>query len=323
MKPRPAKTRQPPSWPLVRSNRLLERHATGDLRPVPEARRFANAHRQPAQVRSRIAVQQAGAVAGRRNPAQPVHARARTHADNNGPQRAHRCQSALRTLLNWYAGRSDDYVSPLVRGGTQRASTPRDQTLTDDELRSVWQAAEQDVGPFGAFVRFTILTATRRGEGAGMTRDELSDDGKTWIIPAARYKTGKDTLIPLSAAVQKIVASMPVLGDYIFSFDGSKPLQGFHARKKALDKISGVQEVHAARPAQNRENVVVQMPRCHARPRRALFGPCHWRRERRLRPSRIRRREASRVRSTRRAGRNHRASERQRHADDEGGAEQE
>src|SRR5262249_57090441 len=37
-------------------------------------------------------------------------------ADHNGPVRSDRARSALRTLLNWHARRSD-FVSPLPRGG--------------------------------------------------------------------------------------------------------------------------------------------------------------------------------------------------------------
>ena len=84
--------------------------------------------------------------------------------------------SALRTLLSWHAGRSD-FISPLVRG-MRRTSTrerARERILTDDELRAVWGAAEQDKGPFGPFVQFLLLTATRRGEAAGLRRNELSD----------------------------------------------------------------------------------------------------------------------------------------------------
>ena len=86
-------------------------------------------------------------------------------ADHNGPARADRVLSAAKTLLNWHAGRTD-FISPLGRGG-RRTSTrerARERVLTDDELRRVWLAAEQDKGPFGPFVRFVLLTATRRGE---------------------------------------------------------------------------------------------------------------------------------------------------------------
>jgi integrase len=104
-------------------------------------------------------------------------------------------------------------------------------------------AAEQDKTPFGPFVRFVLRTATRRSEAAALRRrSELSDGGATWTIPGARYKSGKDTVIPLSKAAQRIVASQPVLpgGDHVFSADGSRPLGGFDARKKDFDKRSGV-----------------------------------------------------------------------------------
>ena len=115
--------------------------------------------------------------------------------------------------------------------------------MTDDELRSVWRAAEEDkTTPFGNYVKFVLLTACRRSEAAGLTRSELIDDGTGWLIPASRYKIKCDTVIPLSAAAQKIVASMPELagGDFIFSRDGSRPLHDFHNRKQSLDAISGV-----------------------------------------------------------------------------------
>ena len=149
-------------------------------------------------------------------------------------------------------------MSPLLaRGGGQRASKPRERFLDDDELRSVWRAAEADKGPFGAFVRFTLLTATRRNEGAGLRRDELSPDGETWIIPGARYKTGKDTLIPLSKAAQAIIAAQPARGAFVFSADGSKPLMGFDHRKKAFDMVCGVPSWHFARPPTGRARTLL------------------------------------------------------------------
>jgi integrase len=166
-------------------------------------------------------------------------------ADHNGPVRSDRVLSALKTLLAWHANRSD-YVSVLGRGGrrTSIRERARTRTLSDDELRRVWLAAEQDKGPFGPFIRFTLLAATRRSESAGLHRDELTDGGATWVIPGSRYKSKHDTVVPLSKAAQKIVAAQPVLsgGNYVFSADGSRPLGGFDDRKKDFDKISGVSD---------------------------------------------------------------------------------
>jgi integrase len=168
-------------------------------------------------------------------------------ADNNGPVRADRVLSALKTTLAWHAERSD-YVSVLGRGG-RRTSTrerARSRVLSDDELRAVVKTAEAEQrkgNPFGGFVLFVLHTATRRSESAGLHRSsELSDHGATWIIPGARYKSGKDVLIPLSKAAQRIVAAQPVLaGDYVFTADGSRPLGGFDDRKKEFDEACGVE----------------------------------------------------------------------------------
>jgi integrase len=161
-------------------------------------------------------------------------------ADNNGPVRADRTLSALKTLLSWHSERSE-YVSVLGRGGrrTSMRERARSRVLSDTELRVVWTTAEQEKGPFGAYLRFTLLTATRRSESAGLRRSELSEDRTLWTIPGARYKSGRDVLIPLSAAEQ-IIAAQPLLGDYVFSADGSRPLGGFDHRKAAFDETSGV-----------------------------------------------------------------------------------
>jgi integrase len=162
-------------------------------------------------------------------------------ADERGDVRADRVLTAVKALLNWHAGRSE-FVSPLGRGG-RRTSTrerARSRILSDEELRAVWLVAEKDDGPFGAYVRFVLLTATRRSEAGGLRRSELADP-QTWIIPAARYKSGQDTLVPLSRAAQKILAAQPRLaGDYVFSATGKRPLTDWAFRKEKLDRESGV-----------------------------------------------------------------------------------
>jgi integrase len=165
-------------------------------------------------------------------------------ADGRGEVRADRALMAAKVLLAWHANRSE-FISPLagVKRRTSIADRARDRVLSDDELRAVWLAAEKDqTTPFGRYLMFTLLTAARRGESAGLKRAELNSDCTTWTIPAARYKTKRDTLIPLSAAARKIIASMPVLagGDHVFSASGKVALADFANRKEAFDAACGV-----------------------------------------------------------------------------------
>jgi integrase len=137
----------------------------------------------------------------------------------------------VRRILNWHASRSDEFRSPIVRGmaRTKPSERERERVLSDDELRLVWKVAE--TAPLGCFLRFVLLTATRRNEAAQARRSEIN--GADWIIPGARYKTKKDHLVPLSAMA---LAALPkASGAFIFTTDGVKPLNASNF-KASFDK---------------------------------------------------------------------------------------
>ena len=126
---------------------------------------------------------------------------------------ADRTLAIIRKIMNWHALRTDEFRSPIARGmartnGKERA---RERTLTDAELKSIWSAAG---GVFGRFVKFTLLTATRRTEAARIHPREI--ESTNWTIPAARYKTKVDHLVPLTSE------AIELIGDgagYAFSAD--------------------------------------------------------------------------------------------------------
>jgi integrase len=158
--------------------------------------------------------------------------------EGSGAAMATQTLALVRKVMNWHATRSDDFLSPVVRGmaRTQRSERARDRTLTDDELRAIWKA---DTGVFGDYVRFLLLTAARRNEAAGMTWAEVS--GGDWTLPAARNKTGVDLVRPLSRAAQAIFTSLPKVGEFVWSTHGGAiPIGGFTQFKRRLDNASGV-----------------------------------------------------------------------------------
>jgi len=164
--------------------------------------------------------------------------------DERGSCMAHLVLAYISKVMNWHASRDDEFRSPIVRGmgRIKPADHARERVLTDEELRAIWQAAESATGPFGSFVRFALLTATRRNEAAHMRRDELSNGD--WIIPAERMKGKKghkrDHLVPLSAAAKAIIDDLPVLGPFVFTANGRRPIRGFATFKADFDRRCGV-----------------------------------------------------------------------------------
>jgi integrase len=155
-----------------------------------------------------------------------------------GPIAADRDLAYLRSCLNWHAARSDDFVPPFARGmaRTKPSERARDRVLTDDELRTVWRAAEKD-GMFGAYVRMLLLTGQRRTEIAGLRRSEITGD--VAVIPAERAKMKARLVVPLSAAALEIVNSMPS-GDLLFpGRAGGSPVGAISYRLRRLIEKAG------------------------------------------------------------------------------------
>jgi integrase len=159
----------------------------------------------------------------------------------NGARMAHMVLAVLSRIFNWYAARSDEFRSPIVRGmgRVDAAARARKRILTDDELRTIWRASKSDEGPFGALVRFLLLTGARRTEAAGLQRDEVDSAG-TWTLPEGRNKSKVELVRPLSKAAGVILDQQPHLGPFVFTCTGRRPLTGISEFKQELDAACGV-----------------------------------------------------------------------------------
>jgi integrase len=159
----------------------------------------------------------------------------------NGPSMATNVLAILRAITNWAATRDEDYVSPIVRGmaRVKTKDRARSRVLADDEIRDLWAALDTANVPecYPAYMRFLMHTATRRVEAASMRAVEVrteSGRGDVWIIPAARYKSKHDHVVPLTPQAKALISDRTE--PYIFSTTGGvKAFCGFSAAKKALD----------------------------------------------------------------------------------------
>ena len=118
-----------------------------------------------------------------------------------------------------------------------------------DELRRVWGAAEAVGYPFGDAVRLIMLTGQRRSEIAELEWGWVDAERRTVEIPAARYKTKRPHVFPLSAPAWALVQSLPRWngGECVFSTGGrgrtagARPISGFSKAKEVISaKIAKV-----------------------------------------------------------------------------------
>jgi integrase len=150
----------------------------------------------------------------------------------------------LRSALNWHASRDDEFRSPIVAGmaRTSFKELARDRVLSDDEIRSVWQALDRcQPDPYVRVVRALLLSAARLDEIRCLRWAEI--DGDKIVVPGARVKTKVDHTLPMTSAVAALIGERERgSGDYVFSANGGySPFDNFSGAKRALDNAINAQ----------------------------------------------------------------------------------
>jgi len=179
---------------------------------------------------------------------QDVSIAIRAIVSRGAPYQAHNAFGYLRRLYSWAIGTQEygltsspvERLSPKDLIGRRE---PRERTLTDAELRSVWQAADQMGYPYGPVFRLLILTGQREREVADMSWSEIDVRDRLWTIPASRMKGGAAHEVPLSPATMSLLDTLPrfTAGDFVFTTTaGAKPINGFSKAKVRIDRLSGV-----------------------------------------------------------------------------------
>ena len=153
----------------------------------------------------------------------------------------------LRCALAWWCLNDDKFVSPIVRGMRARP-VARDRILDDEELRDLWAAlaeVERDKpdSMVPAYFRTLLLSACRRCEVSGMHEREI-ENGK-WTIPASRYKTKRDHIVPLGPA---LCAVLPRGRGFLFGAQS----RGWDWIKREVDTAIAAVRERDGRPAMPR-----------------------------------------------------------------------
>ena len=156
--------------------------------------------------------------------------------DNHGARQADSVLTVVRSIMNWYAARHDDYHPPIVRGMRRQnpSEQARERILADEEIAAIWKQGEAN-GTFGAFVRLALLTGQRRAKIAQMKWSDL-DKGE-WIIPKEpREKDNAGSLVLPKMALD-IIDAQPQLGEnpFVFAGRGDNAFNGYSKLKRRFD----------------------------------------------------------------------------------------
>ena len=167
--------------------------------------------------------------------------------DHNGARQADKALAIIRKMMNWFATRNGDYVSPVVKGMGRYHAAAHKRTrvlgnkpligggYNDAEIRAVWKATD-DMGPFGALIKTLLLTAQRKEIVTTMRWDDVPDG--IWTIPQEDRQKPNAKSLRLPPAVLDIIKAQPhIAGNhYVFAGRGHGPIKSLAQGKKALDE---------------------------------------------------------------------------------------
>jgi integrase len=162
-----------------------------------------------------------------------------------------------RAAFAWAMKRGAVHTNPFADLPLAKNVGKRERVLSDQEIAEIWRAAGDATWPYGTIVRLLILTGQRRGEVAGMTWGEISENLAMWTLPGERTKNGAAHTVPLSTvACDLLRAALPedtneplASGEFVLPGAIGTPFAGWSKAKRALDKAINDARAIAAKAA--------------------------------------------------------------------------
>ncbi len=136
------------------------------------------------------------------------------------PVMANRCLAHFRKMYNWAVSRDLVEYNPCIGISRPGREQQRDRVLTEDEIKAVWRALDEEKPIMAATFRLRLLTAQRGGEVHAIRWKDI--DGDWWTIPAEVAKNGLSHRVPLSPQSMRILEQVRKVTELLDEKEGRK-----------------------------------------------------------------------------------------------------
>jgi len=127
------------------------------------------------------------------------------------PVEANRTLEVVRRTFNWAIEEEILNENPAFKLPKPAEETPRERTLTADELQTLWRALDEASPIVRGLYRIMLLSAQRRNEVSRMRWADLDRRENWWNIPAELTKTKRPYRVPLTPAMLAVIEEMEKL----------------------------------------------------------------------------------------------------------------
>jgi integrase len=157
-------------------------------------------------------------------------------AERGSPISANRCLAVIRKMLNFAV--SQDWIdanpaSLIVKPGVERS---RERVLTDDEIRRVWAACDEERPAMAVLTKLRLLTAQRGGELSAIRWADI--DGHWLTLPATLTKNKRAHRVFLTPTAKALIDALPHIEGVDYVFPGASGNRPCSDHKKAGQRIA-------------------------------------------------------------------------------------
>jgi integrase len=157
--------------------------------------------------------------------------------ERGAPIMANRTKALVSKIYNFGLGRDLVDHNPCLGVPMPAKAKQSDRVLSEDEIRSLWQALDGLDPVMAATFKMRLLTAQRGVEVLSMRWEHI--DGAWWTIPAEVSKNGLTHRVPLAPQTQQLLEQLrPLTGDSEWVFASPrKPGAHITAVQKAAERL--------------------------------------------------------------------------------------
>jgi integrase len=127
-------------------------------------------------------------------------------------------------------------ANPVINTSRRKEET-RDRVLSGTELRTIWQALDND--DYGVIVKLLMLTGQRANEIAGLRWSEVDLRRSLISLPSERTKNGKPHDIAISDTARSLLEAREMTGRDLIFGRGDGPFSGWSKAKAELGARTG------------------------------------------------------------------------------------
>jgi integrase len=115
-------------------------------------------------------------------------------------------QKSLSAFYSWAMRKGHAPENPVARCEVVKLKS-RERALSEDEIRTVWNALEDD--DLGRIIKLLLLTGCRADEIGGLRWSEIDLNAGTLTLPPERCKNGRTHMLPLPPLALQIIKDFP------------------------------------------------------------------------------------------------------------------